>query len=141
MSMISLLVLPVIGMIFLTIGIALWMLKLRYRAVLQDGVSPAYFKLNKGAKLPDYLVRVTQHFENLFETPILFYIVILFILTIGVTDIFYVCFAWLFFIARLAHAYVHTTYNRIKHRRNVFIISSLLLVVLWAKLTVDVVML
>jgi len=134
-----LLLLPIFGMIALTVGIALWMLKLRYRAVLQDGVSPAYFKLNRGAKLPDYLVRVTQHYENLFETPLLFYIAILFVLVLKQNDWIYIALAWLYFASRLAHAYVHTTHNRILVRRNAFIISSVFLLSLWIKLLFDVV--
>ena len=87
MSLQATLLLPVAGMVFLTVGIALWMLKLRYKAVLEDGVSAKYFKLNRGAKLPEYLVRVTQHYENLFETPVLFYVAILLILVLEINDI------------------------------------------------------
>jgi hypothetical protein len=134
----KLLMLPVLGMVVLTIGIALWMLKLRYKAVLQDRVNPAYFKLNRGAKLPAYLIRVTQHFENLFETPILFYLGILFILTLNLNDMVYVTLAWLYFISRLTHAYIHTTINTLKYRRNSFIASSIFLVALWGKLAFEV---
>ncbi len=134
-----LLMLPVFGMVALTIGIALWMLKLRYRAVLQDGLSPAYFKLNRGARLPDYLVRVTQHYENLFETPLLFYIAILFVLALNLNDGVYVALAWLYFVSRLAHAYIHTTINKLKWRKNSFLASGLLLAILWGKLLFDVV--
>ena len=125
------LMLPVFGMVFLTVGIALWMLKLRYRAVLKDGVNPAYFKLNRGAKLPDYLVRVTQHYDNLFETPLLFYIAVVFVLVLNQNDWIYVTLAWLYFTSRLAHAYVHTTHNKILVRRNVFIASNVFLLSLW----------
>ena len=134
----KLLMLPVFGLIALTIGVALWMLKLRFKAVKQDGVNPAYFKLNRGAKLPNYLVQVTQHYENLLETPILFYIAILFILTQQLNDMVYVILAWLFFASRLLHAYLHTINNRLKHRRNAFILTSIFLISIWCKLAVDV---
>ncbi len=134
----KLIMFPVLGMVALTIGIGLWMLKLRYKAVLKDGLNPAYFKLNRGAKLPDYLIRVTQHFENLFETPILFYLGILFILALNLNDMVYITLAWLYFMSRLVHAYVHTTHNKLKYRRNSFIVSSIFLVALWCKLAFDV---
>jgi hypothetical protein len=137
----ALLLLPLIGMFFLTVGIALWMLKLRYRAVIKDGVSPAYFKLNKGAKLPDYVVKVTQHYENLLETPVFFYVAIILVLTLSIIDSSFIVLAWLYFFSRLAHAYVHTTYNSIRHRKNVFIVSSVILVVLWIKLTIEIILL
>lgn len=138
MSLKAVMLLPFIGMVFLTVGIALWMLKLRYRAVLKDGVSPAYFKLNRGAKLPDYLVRVTQQYENLFETPILYYISILLVLVLSLTDMSYVILSWAYFITRLVHAYVHTMINKIRMRKNVFIVSSLVLVSIWIKLAFQI---
>ena len=139
MSQKALMLLPVIGMFFLTAGIALWMLKLRYRAVLKDGVNPKYFKLNKGAKLPDYVVQVTQHYENLFETPLLFYIAIILVLVLNLTDTGYVVLSWLYLSSRLVHAYVHTTYNKLLHRKNVFIVSSVILVALWLRLMLGII--
>jgi hypothetical protein len=139
MSLQASLLLPVFGMVFLTVGIALWMLKLRYKAVIEDGVSAKYFKYNRGAKLPEYLVRVTQHYENLFETPVLFYLAIVLILVLNLNDWGYVLFAWGFFLARLVHAYIHTISNRLLHRKYAFMLTSLMLILLWIKLFVDVV--
>lgn len=138
MSQTTLLLLPLVGMIWLTIGIALWMLKLRYRAVLDDGLNPAYFKLNKGAKLPDYLLRVTQHFENLLETPPLFYVAILLIMILGFIDSGYVVLSWLYLLSRLAHTYLHTTTNHVPHRKNAFLVSALVLIIIWARVTFDI---
>jgi len=133
----AMMLLPVVGMIMLTIGISLLMLKHRYRAVLKDGVHPAYFKLNRGAKLPDYVVQVTQHYDNLFEAPVLFYIAMIFVLVLNQVDSIYIVLSWLYLFSRMAHAYVHTTYNALRHRRNTFLASSLVLVVLWVKLAID----
>ncbi len=133
------LLLPVFGMVFLTVGIALWMLKLRYKAVLEDGVNARYFKLNRGAKLPEYLVRVTQHYENLFETPVLFYVAIMLILILSINDLAYVLLAWGYFVSRLIHAYIHTVSNRLLHRKYAFMLTSVILVLLWLKLLVDVI--
>ncbi|MEE9444491.1 MAG: MAPEG family protein [Cocleimonas sp.] len=140
MSQKTLLLLPLIGMFWLTVGIALWVLKLRYRAVLKDGVNPAYFKLNKGAKLPNYLIKVTQHFENIFEMPPLFYVSIILVMTLDLSDTGYVVLSWLYLLFRFVHAYIHTTYNYVPHRRNAFIMSAIVLILIWARLTVDVLM-
>jgi hypothetical protein len=135
MSQKALLLLPLVGMFWLTVGIALWMLKLRYRAVRKDGLNPAYFKLNKGAKLPDYLVKVTQHFENLFEMPPLFYIAIILVLLLGLNDAGYIVLSWLYLLSRMAHAYLHPSSNHVPHRRNAFILSSVILMIIWARVT------
>jgi len=139
MSQTALLLLPLTGMFWLTIGIALWMLKLRYRAVREDGLNPAYFKLNKGAKLPDYLAKVTQHFENLLEVPPLFYIGVILVLVLGFNDWGYIGLAWLYLLTRLVHAYFHTTSNYLPYRRNAFLVSAVVLSLIWAKLTFDII--
>ena len=133
------LLLPVFGMVFLTVGIALWILKLRYKAVLEDGVNARYFKLNRGAKLPDYLVQVTQHYENLFETPVLFYLAIVFILILNLNDLAYVFIAWAYFLSRLIHAYIHTISNRLMYRKYAFILTGTILIFLWIRLLLDVI--
>ena len=138
MSLQATLLLPVLGMVFLTVSIALWMLKLRYKAVLKDGVSAKYFKLNRGAKLPEYLVRVTQHYENLFETPVLFYVAILFVLVLDINDVGYVLLSWAFFLSRLIHAYIHTITNRLKHRKYAFMLTSVVLISFWIRLSIDI---
>lgn len=139
MSLQAGLLLPVFGMVFLTVGIALWMLKLRYKAVIEDGVSAKYFKYNRGAKLPEYLVRVTQHYENLFETPVLFYLAIVLILVLNINDSVYVVLSWGFFASRLLHAYIHTVSNRLKHRKYAFMLTSVMLIILWLRLLVDII--
>lgn len=139
MSQKALLLLPLLGMVLLTVSVALLMLKRRYKAVLEGGISPAYFKLNRGAKLPDYVIQVTQHYENLFETPVLFYCAILIILVLQQVDNAYVFLSWLYFLSRLAHAYIHIYHNKLKQRKNVFLISGLILIILWIKLAIDII--
>ncbi len=138
MSLQAALLLPMIGMIFLTFGIMTWMLKLRYRTVLQGGLNPRYFRLYKGAKLPEYLVKVTQHFDNLLEIPVFFYVAILLLVALKIFDPFYVALSWTFFLTRLLHTYIHTTNNKVKHRKNVFIVSTLVLMALWVRICIEV---
>lgn len=140
MSQKALMILPMIGMVLLTVIVSVRLIQLRYRAVLQDGVNPAYFKLNKGAKLPDYLVKVTQHYENLFETPLLFYVGVLLVLVLNQVDTLYIILAWAFLFSRIAHAYIHIGNNKIRLRRNSFLLSYLVIIILWIRIAVDLVM-
>ena len=39
--------------------------------------------------------------------------------------------AWLFVLARIAHAYVHTTSNHVPTRFNVFAVGMLVLLSMW----------
>ncbi|MBT9096440.1 MAPEG family protein [Methylovulum psychrotolerans] len=70
----ALMVYPMVAMVLLTFVIGIWMLRLRIKAVKEGVLNPGYFLLNRGAKLPDGLAKVTQHYANLFEMPVLFYV-------------------------------------------------------------------
>jgi hypothetical protein len=128
---------PMFAMVVLTIVVGVLMVKQRYRAVMEGGVSPAYFKLNRGGRLPDYLVRTSQHYENLFETPLLFYVGVLSIQVLQQADAIYLLLSWLYVLSRLAHAYVHIVINRLKLRRRVFLVSVWLLVFIWLRLAAE----
>jgi len=130
---------PMFVMILLTLFIALRMLMLRYRAVLKDGLRARYFLLNQGYELPDYLVKVTQHYENLFETPILFYFAIFAVFVLNQVDVGYLALAWLYVVFRVIHAYVHITYNNLKHRRWVFLCSMIVLYTMWGRIMLQVI--
>lgn len=128
---------PVVGMAFLTLYVGVRMLVLRVRAVRKDGLNPAYFLLNRGGKPPEYLTRVTQHYDNLFELPVLFYVVVAFIFVMDKTDHVYIVLAWLYFMTRILHAMIHTTYNNLSHRRNAFLASTLVLYAIWGRLFIQ----
>ncbi len=135
----DLILLPLIAMVILTFIVGMVMLKLRFKAVKEDGLNPGYFLLNRGAKLPDNLAKVTNHYANLFEMPLLFYIFCLAIYAGQRTDFTYITIAWLFAVVRYFHAYIHTTYNDLKHRRFSFLIGSVLLASMWIRLGIQIV--
>ena len=123
---------PVFVMVLLSMLVGLRMLQLRYRAVFQDGLQPVYFKLNRGGKPPVYMTQAEQHFTNLYETPVLFYAVVILIYVTNMTTLLTLIMAWIYVATRLVHAYVHMGQNRILLRRNVFLTSIAILAVLWS---------
>ena len=125
--------LPIIGMIFLTFGVMFWMLKRRYRGVLKNGLDHRYFRLYKDAELPDYLLKVTQHFHNLLEIPPLYYNAMILLVALNATDTLYVLLSWAFLISRLVHSYIHTTSNRLMLRKNAFIVSMVIMIIIWIR--------
>jgi hypothetical protein len=46
-------------------------------------------------------------------------------------DLIFVVLAWLFVLARLAHAYIHTSSNYVPTRARVFFLGALILIVMW----------
>ena len=135
----STIIYPLIGMVFLTFVVGVKMLASRIRAVKKEGMNPAFFALNRGAKQPDYLVKVSQHYENLFELPILFYVVSLLIFITNKTDPIYIVLAVSFVTVRYIHAVIHITYNNLIHRRNAFLMGSMVLLIMWLRLSFQLV--
>lgn len=134
----ELIIFPVAAVVLLTYIIGVWMVKLRFRAVRQDGVNPGYFQLNRGAKIPDYLAKVSNHYANLFELPVLFYAACAFIYASHRLDMLDLALAWCFVAARYTHAYIHTTSNNLLYRRYAFLLGALAVAALWIKLLVNV---
>jgi len=124
---------PVIGMIVLTFSIAVRLFYLRIDAV-KKGLNPSYFLLNRGAKPPEYLVKVEQHYQNLFELPMLFYIAVILIFVLQYVDVVFLVLAWSFFLIRIAHAWIHTTQNHLVYRRNAFLMGGVILLCIWIRL-------
>jgi hypothetical protein len=72
-----------------------------------------------------------ENFRNLFEVPVLFYLLcVALVLTGGSTPAF-VTAAWAYVGLRALHSLVHVTYNRVMHRFLAYVASTLLLFGMW----------
>ena len=120
---------PAFAMAFLTFGAGMWLLKMRIKAY-KSGADPRYFKLNQG-ELPVYAKQAEQHYENLFEMPVLFYVVLLLAFVTQTANAGLVFLAWAYVAVRAAHSYVHLGENKLLLRRNVFLASFAILLVMW----------
>ncbi|QKI90314.1 MAPEG family protein [Thiomicrorhabdus xiamenensis] len=119
-------------MIGLTFYTGIRMLFLRFRAVAHEGLNPRYFLHNRGGKLPDALTQTEQHYQNLFELPILFYLLILSVYVTQTLDLLQVTLCWLFVLSRLWHTTVHLGTNNFVKRRNAFLFGGLVLFLSWS---------
>jgi hypothetical protein len=122
---------PVLALAALTFGIALWMGRLRFLAVRRGDLSPSYYELNRGGKVPDYLAKVSQNYDNLLELPILFYVLACLLYVTDKVEPAQLVMAWLFVGSRYVHSYIHTTTNRLRPRMRGFLFGALILIVMW----------
>lgn len=76
-------------------------------------------------------MQISNAFHNQLEMPILFYAVVAFLMLTSQVSLVFVILAWLFVVARLYHAYVHTTSNRQPYRFYGYAASSLALMLMW----------
>jgi hypothetical protein len=132
----NLILYPLFAMFFLVAGVLARMAQLRVGAVGSGEMNVKYYRAYQGGEEPEHLRVITRHFINLFEVPVLFYVVvILTYITQQVSTWMIVC-AWAYVAARYVHSYVHLTSNDVLMRFRVFIASGLILLVLWTSLLV-----
>jgi len=66
-----------------------------------------------------------NNFKNLFEMPVIFYAVSLYLTVFGLVDSLHVTCAWIFVGLRVVHSAIHCSYNRVMHRFAVYLLASL----------------
>jgi len=98
---------PMLALVLLTFGVSVMLFRARVRSVREGHTPVSYFRVFQGSPEPEYLAKVTRHFANLFETPVLFYAGCLTAMVVGVTGPVVVTMAWGYVAARLAHAWIH----------------------------------
>ncbi len=122
---------PLFAMVGLTLGAAMVLFARRIRAV-QKGLNPGYFRHNRGAKLPDPLIEAEQHYQNLFELPVLYYAGLLLALHLGLGGWGLLLPAWAFVLSRVAHTTIHLWFNQFGGlRRDTFLLSYFSLCGVW----------
>ena len=110
----ELIIFPALVVVALTFIVGFTLVRLRFLAVNRGEVNPHYFLLNRGGKLPDYLLRMEQNYTNLFELPVLFYLLILLLYITHEVDTLQLWLAWGFAVTRIVHTAIHTTVNRLR---------------------------
>lgn len=118
----------------LTILVGLIAVKARIASVKNGQLPASYFKLMQGQEVPEIVTKTTRCFNNLFEIPVLFYSVCTLYIVLGIEGTVALVIAWLFVIVRCAQAYIHISYNHVRHRLLMFGISVLCVFLLWVNL-------
>ena len=120
---------PMFAHVALIYGVYFLISKRRIEAIKAGSAKSSRFRENLVEPPESRFVR--NNLANQFELPVLFYtLCIALFVTNGVT-LFAVTLAWLFVASRYIHCRIHTTTNRIRHRRPIFIIGWLLIGVMW----------
>ena len=101
----------------------------RVGAVKGGRARPEQFRDNRDEP-PESLI-VKNAVANQFELPVLFYVVSILLYLVDADNPVTVAGGWLFVALRYAHAYVHVTSNRLRHRRPLFIAGLLVVIALW----------
>jgi hypothetical protein len=74
---------------------------------------------------PAEVANPSDNFKNLFEIPVLFYALALYLFVTGQVDTAYVAAAWVFVAFRALHSAVHCTVNIVMLRFSMYLVSTL----------------
>lgn len=121
---------PVFVQVALTFFLQLWMRRERIGALTRGEVQAKDIALRQPG-WPPRALQISNAFHNQLEMPILFYAVVAFLMLTSQVSLVFVILAWLFVVARLYHAYVHTTSNRQPYRFYGYAASSMALMLMW----------
>ena len=84
-------------------------------------------------ELPAELQAHKNHIANLFEVPVLFYVICLYLEMKELVDTPFLALAWAYVGLRILHSLVHVTFNRVEVRASLYILSNISLVVIWVR--------
>ena len=119
---------PFFAMIALTLAVWLYLFVRRVPFILRtdfgpDGLTPAKF----AALSPPAVSNPSDNFKNLFELPVIFYALVLYLFTAQRVDTTYVTAAWVFFVFRALHSAMACTLNIVNVRFALYLAASLAL--------------
>ena len=122
---------PVFAMMALTMFCMVRLGLLRWVAVNRGEIDPRFFSLFRGYEEPEKLAAYSRHVVNLFEAPLLFYVISLTAFVTGQSGNWLLGLAWTYVALRFFHSYVHLTSNVVLIRFRIFVVSMLTLSGLW----------
>jgi hypothetical protein len=124
------LIYPLFAMFILTTIVMLRMFWTRVSAIKSGQVKLRYFKVYPNEELPEKMVQASRHFSNLFEMPVLFYLVSVLGILFQEGQAFLIL-AWVYVLARVVQAYIHLGSNRVIRRMQAYAVSWAALSLMW----------
>ena len=131
-------ILPVIALVLLTAVVWVRLYVERIRELKQRRIDPQSLATSASAGQTMQRVQASDNFKNLFEVPVLFYALCAVLVSAQHVSSFFVIGAWVYVALRYLHSFIHLTYNRVIHRFAVYVLSTVILFVLWGVLGVQV---
>ena len=127
---IQMVLLPVFVQVALTFALLFWMASARTGSIRRGETKMRDIALGQPA-WPDRPTQISNCYNSQFQIPLLFYVLVILAWITKQADLIFVVMAWIFVIARLAHAYIHTTSNHVPTRFNVFAVGMIVLLAMW----------
>jgi hypothetical protein len=119
---------PFLAMMGLTLAVWLFMFARRIPFIRSLGDVDLSVPGELARLSPASVSNPSDNLKNLFELPVLFYAICLYLFAAGKVDDAYVAAGWVFFVFRVLHSAIHCTFNHVMTRFGVYFVAS---VALW----------
>ena len=123
--------------IFVLVGLTAVVLAIaavvRNLSIIRGSASMRYYETYADDRPAEWIERPAMTFNNLFQVPLLFYVVCVLMLVTDEIDSVQVTLAWLFVGARIAHAFIYIVFNRVPYRFAAFFAGFVTVLVLWGR--------
>ena len=120
---------PVLIQVLLTLFVFIRLGQVKEQAVKRGEVDQTRRALHDDA-WPDYVLKVNNNIRNQFETPVLFFVLVIGLWSLGAATVTAQLLALTYALLRLAHASVHLGSNIIRIRKRLFQASIVALLLL-----------
>ena len=124
---------PLIIMVILNLFLVFRLLYMATMYTISKDIHISQFRINEG-EFPDRLRSARQQYQNMFEIPILFYLLCLLHILLNNYNQLDILFAWGFVLFRLVHFFIRLQNQKninIIQRTLVFIVSLIFLTLGW----------
>jgi len=124
------LVYPALAMV-LWIFVVLVIMFLRRKAAFDSGQVRMADVAVSNERYPERARLAAANFANQFETPVIFFALIMLAMEVGATHHLMAALAWLYVATRVAHTLVHVGSNDLRLRASLFAVGAALLFGMW----------
>lgn len=128
---------PLSIQVMLTFFLLIMMAILRLKAVATGKVRSKDVDMRQ-PNWPKFATKAGNAYHNQLELPILFYVIIIILIMAKENDNAYLYLAWGFVITRVVHALIHLSSIDSAIRFAAFLVSSIILMIMWAILIVNI---
>ena len=124
--------LPCAAMVLVTAVVWIKLYADRLGEMRERRISPQALATVRAAGTQLERTQAADNFRNLFEVPVLFYVLCVALAVTGGSTPGLVAAAWTYVGLRALHSLIHVSYNRVIHRFLVYVSSTALLFGMWA---------
>ncbi len=116
---------PVFATFFLTLIVWVYMYARRIRFITSNDFSAEELAPAEFARLsPPEVANPSDNLKNLFEIPVLFYALAIYLFVTNTVDTVYVAAAWVFVGFRVLHSAMHCTINIVMVRFYLYLVAT-----------------